>query len=145
MWVYVVFWVLKLKILSLMLKYIVLVFLQIKTYTEHYKYHRNYWKLLKSQYLTHKSTHNSKIGEISAQYVGISHLLSISQKSQNLALLTFLTIVLTLYAFLTCTAQQSEQLIALIHLLWRLVYRVLNTCATVSLKAHNRHRYQWSS
>ena len=82
---------------------------------------------------------NVKVGDLTlvidhTSKCGIPHLLSISQKSQNLALLTFLTIVLTLYAFLTYMGQQNEQLIALIHLLWRLVDRVLNTYTTSSLR-----------
>ena len=62
--------------------------------------------------------------------------------------MAFLTIVLAQYAFLTHTGQQSEQIIAPIHLFWRLQHRVLNTHATSSLKAHNRHWYQlfdWES
>ena len=65
-----------------MLKCNILVFLQGKPHTEHYKYHRNYQKFIKISVSYTKNTHNSKIGEISTQYVGISHLLFISQKSQ---------------------------------------------------------------
>ena len=50
--------------------------------------------------------------------------------STNLSLYTFLTIVLTLIAFLTCTCHQSDQIIAPIHLLCRRTHRVLKTHIT---------------
>ena len=68
-----------------------------------------------------------------------------STKAQNLTLLTFLTIVLTLNPLLTCTGQQSEQVIAPIQLLWRRMHRVLKIHVTFFLHAHNEHLCQLPS
>ena len=59
--------------------------------------------------------------------VRISHPLS---TTQNRTFFTFLTIVLALNAFLTCTGQRSEQIITPIHLVWKRMHRVLKTCIT---------------
>ena len=101
--------------------------------------------LLKSQYLTQK-THILQI-LVRFQHNTLEFLTYYLHHkiSQNPALLTVLTIVLILNAFLTYTGQQGEQIIAPSHLLLRLAHRVLNTCAASLFKAHNRHWYKLSS